>query len=154
MNRDKKTNNLQGFEFHDAVVEDVAFSQKQIFFQFDGVKKVLEATGTWEYVENVHLTLENAEIESMIHQGYRETTSDGKEREVKPKNVPLTEYQQTIEAIPNSFHYIQAVQELSISTGKFKIQFDIGGGGANFGYTLIISCDKFIASWQSPVNDS
>jgi len=84
----------------------------------------------------------------MIHQGYWRETSKGKKHEVKPRIVIPTEYQQLIEKIPNYCNYIQTIEELPENTEKFKIQFDIGGGGAEFGYDLTVTCDEFVIAWD------
>jgi len=152
INRYEEINSLQKFEFHDAIMRDVDFLQKHISLQFDGVCKFSKAITMFDYFENVQVILENAKIESMVHQGYFLTTSEGVRSEIKPKIVLSTKYQQVIKAIPKHQNWVQTVEVSPEKTEGFKIQFDIGGGGAEFGYRLVVVCEKFIVSWESIIN--
>lgn len=148
----KSIDELNTFDFHDAVIENFILSEKEMTFEISELNATTANSQNSDKndlcIEKAIMTLQNAEVTDLEFLAYKEINNQG--IILKDEPAKKADKEQFSEILQNTLidckSYFQSVESLKKENDKYTACFCIDG---NFNtYFLTVKFDSAIVSWD------
>ena len=147
------TNELDHFQFHDAEIEKIVFTDKEMTWSVSAINATTSNTqnkGSKDMcVPLATMTFENPFMESIVFSAYTMHDSNNNLiKDVKAVSAKPEEYGAILSKSTDSYCYVFGMNELlKVGDERYRVCFDIDGGAGNFYFTFTFS--KSIIQWDA-----
>ena len=149
----KSINELNTFEFHDALIKDISFNHNEIIILVSELNATTDNSQNTDTVdlciEEAELTFLNAKITKIEFSGW--VTYDSHHNlieKVEPRQVDNADFFEIVQKTKEcGWAYFQSMESVQKQDDKFTVCFYIDGGAGTYYMTMEYSCAS--VTWNS-----